>query len=97
MSLLCCGSSGGAEISAEDKARSKALDSALKKEKEVDDSVIKMLLLGAGESGKSTVFKQMKVINSAGYSKEERASFKSIIHSNTIQSMKAILAALEKN
>ena len=33
--------------------------------------VTKMLLLGAGESGKSTIFKQMKIINKDGYSKKE--------------------------
>jgi len=40
---------------------------------------------GAGESGKSTILKQMKLIHDGGYSKEEREAFKEIIFSNTVQ------------
>ena len=35
-----------------------------------------MFVLGAGESGKSTLVKQMKIIHSDGFSKEELNSFK---------------------
>ncbi|CAG8566297.1 595_t:CDS:2 [Ambispora leptoticha] len=56
---------------------------------------VKMLLLGAGESGKSTILKQMKLIHDGGYSAEERESFKEIIFSNTVQSMRVILEAME--
>ena len=58
--------------------------------------VIKMLLLGAGESGKSTIFKQMKVINKDGYSEKERKEFVSIVHANVIQATKNMLASYEK-
>jgi guanine nucleotide-binding protein subunit alpha len=50
---------------------------------------------GAGESGKSTILKQMKIINEGGYSRDERESFKEIIFSNTVQSMRVILEAME--
>lgn len=49
-----------------------------------------------GESGKSTLIKQMKLIHEGGYSKEERDTFREIIYSNTIQSMRVILEAMEE-
>ena len=52
-------------------------------------------LIGAGESGKSTILKQMKLIHEGGYSRDERESFKEIIYSNTVQSMRVILEAME--
>jgi len=58
-------------------------------------SEVKMLLLGAGESGKSTILKQMQLIHGAGYSNEEREAFKEIIFSNTVQSMRVILDAMD--
>lgn len=51
--------------------------------------------LGAGESGKSTILKQMKLIHDGGYSRDEREAFKEIIFSNTVQSMRVILEAME--
>merc|ERR1711939_922458 len=65
------------------------------KEGKARNEEIKMLLLGAGESGKSTILKQMKLIHEGGYSRDERESFKEIIFSNTVQSMRVILEAME--
>ena len=53
------------------------------------------MFTGAGESGKSTILKQMKLIHEGGYSRDERESFKEIIYSNTVQSMRVILEAME--
>jgi guanine nucleotide-binding protein G(i) subunit alpha len=53
------------------------------------------MCIGAGESGKSTILKQMKLIHDGGYSLEERESFKEIIFSNTVQSMRVILEAMQ--
>jgi len=55
-----------------------------------------MLLLGAGESGKSTIFKQMKVINKSGYTLAEKKEFTSIVHSNVCASMRSIIDAAPK-
>uniref|UniRef100_A0A6A7FZ96 Guanine nucleotide binding protein, alpha subunit n=1 Tax=Hirondellea gigas TaxID=1518452 RepID=A0A6A7FZ96_9CRUS len=47
----------------------------------------KLLLLGAGESGKSTIFKQFNHLYGDGYSEEGRMAFVETIMSNTIVSM----------
>jgi len=39
---------------------------------------------GPGESGKSTIFKQMKIINQNGYSHEELEAYKSTIFQNVL-------------
>ncbi|KAI9167459.1 Guanine nucleotide-binding protein alpha subunit [Paramyrothecium foliicola] len=79
----------------EGKARNEEIENQLKRDKMMQRNEIKMLLLGAGESGKSTILKQMKLIHEGGYSRDERESFKEIIFSNTVQSMRVILEAMD--
>ncbi|KAI5305217.1 hypothetical protein KEM56_004976 [Ascosphaera pollenicola] len=88
----------GCGMSTEDKegkARNEEIENQLKRDKMNQRNEIKMLLLGAGESGKSTILKQMKLIHEGCYSREERESFKEIIFSNTVQSMRVILEAMD--
>lgn len=88
----CVQSSG---VHDEAKARNDEIENQLKRDRQMAKNEIKMLLLGAGESGKSTVLKQMKLIHHGGYNGPERESYKEIIFSNTVQSMRAILYALQ--
>lgn len=53
--------------------------------------VKKLLLLGAGESGKSTVFKQMRIIHSNGYSQSELQQFRAIIHRNVLEGIRVLV------
>lgn len=73
------------------KARNEAIESQLKRDRQVLQNEVKMLLLGAGESGKSTVLKQMRLIHNKPYDMDERESYKEIIFSNTVQSMRVLL------
>lgn len=59
------------------------------------EAVIKLLLLGAGESGKSTIFKQMKLLHGAGYSQDERIRFKWHIWSNIVETLKNVCEAAD--
>jgi len=90
----CNFSSGNYGGDDEAKARNDEIESQLKRDRVLAKNEIKMLLLGAGESGKSTILKQMKLIHHGGYKDSERDSYKEIIFSNTVQSMRAILEAL---
>ncbi|GAM18986.1 hypothetical protein SAMD00019534_021610 [Acytostelium subglobosum LB1] len=60
------------------------------------DSEIKLLLLGAGESGKSTIAKQMKILHLNGFTQEEKSSYKTIIYNNTVGSMRVLVNAAEE-
>ncbi|KAJ8100050.1 guanine nucleotide binding protein, alpha subunit [Lipomyces tetrasporus] len=88
----------GCGMSTEDvasKARNDEIENQIKRDRILQRNEIKMLLLGAGESGKSTIIKQMKLIHEGGYSRDERLSFREIIFSNTVQSMKVIVEAMD--
>ena len=60
------------------------------------ECIVKLLLLGTGESGKSTFVKQMKIIHGDGYSIHELNKFKSIIYSNLITATVEVITALNK-
>lgn len=75
----------------EEKIRSKWIDQSIVKEKKTDRESIKLLFLGAGESGKSTLLKQMKIINAQGFDQDERKEFLPLIHSNVIQSIRTLV------
>ena len=90
----CCSS---ANLTPEEAARrrverdkSKALEQQMTQDHSSDQQINKLLLLGAGESGKSTLFKQMISIYGKGYPEAERKTFTSIIYSNIIASMKTL-------
>lgn len=84
------------ESNKEQSMESKKIDEQLRKERKDQDQEVKLLLLGAGESGKSTITKQMKIIFLKGFTKEERESYRDIIHSNIIMAMRAIVNAADR-
>jgi len=72
-----------------------AQDKAITKQQNLDRAeearTIKLLLLGAGESGKSTIFKQLKILHENGYSDSDREQFRETIHVNVIANMKDLI------
>lgn len=65
-------------------------------QKDDEEKEVKLLLLGAGESGKSTIAKQMQIIHLTGFSPEERKTYKDIIISNIAISVIALIDASAK-
>jgi guanine nucleotide-binding protein subunit alpha len=51
---------------------------------------------GAGESGKSTVLKQMRVIHAGGFTETERKQWRVVIFNNLINAFQIILGAMEE-
>ncbi|KAJ9573892.1 hypothetical protein L9F63_008752 [Diploptera punctata] len=74
--------------------RSEEIDKQLGELAKQERNVIKILLLGAGESGKSTLVKQMKIIHSDGFTKEELRSFRPTVMDNLLSSMKYVLTGM---
>ncbi|KAL7665980.1 Guanine nucleotide-binding protein alpha-1 subunit [[Candida] zeylanoides] len=61
-----------------------------------EKSKVKLLLLGAGESGKSTVLKQLRLLHQGGFSAAERVQFAQIIWVDLIQAMKILIIQARK-
>jgi guanine nucleotide-binding protein subunit alpha len=51
--------------------------------------------LGAGESGKSTILKQLRLIHASGFDVNERESFRIVVFSNIIMEMQTIFEAMQ--
>jgi len=80
----------------EAKSKSKAIDKELNKYKSFIRREIKILLLGAGESGKSTFLKQMKIIHGQEFTDEDYKDYRNIIYSNIIKGLKVLQDARNK-
>lgn len=75
-------------------ARAKNLDKDLSHQNREELLVNKLLLLGAGESGKSTLFRQMVTLYGKGYKDErDKNVFVPIVYGNCIMAMKCIIDA----
>ncbi|XP_033761930.1 guanine nucleotide-binding protein G(i) subunit alpha-like [Pecten maximus] len=83
----------GCALTVEEK-ESKRIDKELRSDGNRLSREVKLLLLGAGESGKSTILKQMKIIHDRGYTEQERKEYRPVVYSNIYQSMTTIIRAM---
>ena len=54
------------------------------------------LRVGSGESGKSTIVKQMKIIHQNGYTQDELMLYRHTIYKNVIDCAKALIGAMRQ-
>ncbi|KAI9256912.1 putative Gpa2-guanine nucleotide-binding protein alpha-2 subunit [Sporodiniella umbellata] len=73
---------------------SRSIDKQLKAEEKKMKKEVKLLLLGAGESGKSTVLKQMRLIHASGFKESEREGFRVTVFLNVFNTMQTLLEAV---
>jgi len=55
-----------------------------------DKQLVKVLLLGSGESGKSTLFKQMKILHQDGFGHEDKIFYRRIIYDNLYEIVRSL-------
>jgi len=89
---MCC-NTDKSEAEEQSSKKSKDIEDDLKKARKQTESKVKLLLLGTGDSGKSTFVKQMKVIHKDGFSVAEITKFQSVLQENCLQSMQRILTS----
>ncbi|EAU93646.2 guanine nucleotide-binding protein alpha-2 subunit [Coprinopsis cinerea okayama7 len=87
--------SGGIEVTEEEKQRNKEVEKQLKEAKAKMQSQVKVLLLGSGDSGKSTILKQMRLIHKVPFSPQEVESYRQLVFENLTRGMGYVLDAME--
>jgi len=90
----CLGESGEGSYRREQKRINRDIERQLTRDRHVSAHSIKLLLLGTGESGKSTFVKQMKIIHGEGYSVDEKLKYATTITRNIVMAMQMLT---EKN
>ena len=77
-------------------SKSKQIDKMIKSDQRKIQQEVKVLLLGAGESGKSTFLKQMKIIHGVVFETDELKELRRNIYQNCIKGMRVLVDAQRK-
>ncbi|KAF5899240.1 guanine nucleotide-binding protein subunit alpha-12 [Clarias magur] len=80
----------------EAKRRSREIDAMLARERRCVRRLVRILLLGAGESGKSTFLKQMRIIHGQQFDQKALLDFRDTIFENIIKGMRVLVDARDK-
>lgn len=73
-----------------DAKQDKAIATQMQKDHSAQQKILKLLLLGAGESGKSTLFKQMNQIFGKGFTDEDRRAYVNPVRNNVMLCLRAL-------
>lgn len=85
-------------LSAEESERlriHREIERQLRRDKRDSHRELKLLLLGTGESGKSTFIKQMRIIHGKGYNDTDRKGFTRLVFQNIMTAIQALIKAME--
>ncbi|XP_046963033.1 G protein alpha q subunit isoform X1 [Nymphalis io] len=89
--MECCMS----EEAKEQKRINQEIERQLRKDKRDARRELKLLLLGTGESGKSTFIKQMRIIHGSGYSDDDKRGFIKLVYQNIFMAMQSMIRAMD--
>jgi len=89
--MMCCLSAEARE----QKQINREIEKQLRLDKKNQRRELKLLLLGTGESGKSTFIKQMRIIHGTGYSEEDKRSHIKLVYQNIFMAMHSMIRAMD--
>lgn len=73
---------------------SNAIDRELDRARQQEELKVKLLLLGAGESGKSTIFKQMRILHGTPRTEDDLRMYGVVVRSNVITAVRKLCQLL---
>ncbi|EAW87273.1 guanine nucleotide binding protein (G protein) alpha 12, isoform CRA_b [Homo sapiens] len=88
--------SGARDAEREARRRSRDIDALLARERRAVRRLVKILLLGAGESGKSTFLKQMRIIHGREFDQKALLEFRDTIFDNILKGSRVLVDARDK-
>ncbi|WVN90178.1 uncharacterized protein L203_105414 [Cryptococcus depauperatus CBS 7841] len=77
-------------------ARSREIDKSLREDEKRMAREVKLLLLGAGASGKSTILKQMRLIHNRPFEPDEIEDYRKLTFSNIVGGMRTIIDVMDE-
>ncbi|KAM8951244.1 guanine nucleotide-binding protein subunit alpha-12 isoform 3-T3 [Lycaon pictus] len=90
------GGGGARDAEREARRRSRDIDAGLARERRAVRRLVKILLLGAGESGKSTFLKQMRIIHGREFDQKALLEFRDTIFDNILKGSRVLVDARDK-
>jgi hypothetical protein len=75
---------------------SNAIDRELDRARQQEELKVKLLLLGAGESGKSTIFKQMRILHGSPRTEDDLRMYGVVVRSNCITAVRKLCQLLRQ-
>ncbi|XP_051151191.1 guanine nucleotide-binding protein alpha-1 subunit isoform X1 [Andrographis paniculata] len=89
MGLLCSRQRHN-QADSEGNEQTAEIERQIEQETKAEKHIQKLLLLGAGDSGKSTIFKQIKLLFQSGFDETELRGYIPVIHANIYQTIKIL-------
>ncbi|XP_073275846.1 guanine nucleotide-binding protein alpha-1 subunit-like [Primulina huaijiensis] len=87
---LICSRQQRSQADSEEHEHTAEIERRIDQETKAEKHIQKLLLLGAGDSGKSTIFKQIKLLFQSGFDEAELKGYIPVIHANVYQTIKIL-------
>ncbi|KAF8363051.1 gpa-11, partial [Pristionchus pacificus] len=79
-----------------DASRSGEIEAQIERDRIANKKTLKILLLGSSESGKSTIFKQMRILHMNGFNELDLVNYRYLIFSNVIDATNQLIEGARK-